>query len=70
MDNNLKTTPIALIKSYGFILACGGNFVLKAIHVYRIKGKFRPRFIFAIFGVLSEGKFKTGHIELCIKDIM
>ena len=35
---------------------------------YCIQGKFRPRFIFALFVLWPEGKFKTGLIELCIKD--
>ena len=33
--------------------------------VYCIQGKFRPHFIFALF---QEGEFKTGLIELNIKD--
>ena len=33
---------------------------------YCIQGKFRPRFIFALFR--SEGEFKTGPIEFYIKE--
>ena len=35
---------------------------------YCIQGKFRPRFIFALFALWREGKFQTGSIELYIKD--
>ena len=35
------------------------------IYKYCIQGKFSPHFIFAL---LSEGEFKTGRIELYVKD--
>ena len=35
---------------------------------YCIQGKFLPRFIFALFALWPEGEFKTGLIELYIKD--
>ena len=33
-----------------------------------MQGKFRPRFIFALFALWPEGEFKTGPIELYVKD--
>ena len=36
-------------------------------YIYCIQGKFRPRFIFALFALWHEGEFKTGLIELYIK---
>ena len=36
--------------------------------VYCIQGKFCPRFIFALFALWSKGEFKTGLIDLYIKD--
>ena len=35
---------------------------------YYIQGKFRPNFIFALFALGPEGEFKSGPIELYIKD--
>ena len=40
---------------------------MASLSAYCIQGKFRPCFIFALW---PEGKFKTGLIELCIKDIV
>ena len=35
---------------------------------YCIQGKFRPRFIFALFDLWPEGEFKTGPIEFYMKE--
>ena len=36
--------------------------------IFCIQVKFRPRFIFTHFALWPEGEFKTGPIELYIKD--
>ena len=43
---------------------------LSLIHaeVLLYTGKFRPRFIFVLFALSSEGEFKTGLIDLYRKD--
>ena len=41
--------------------------VSKQKNKYCIQGKFRPRFIFALW---PEGEFKTEPIELCMKDLI
>ena len=37
---------------------------------YCIQGKFRPRYIFALFALWPEGEFKSGPIELYRKDYL
>ena len=43
-------------------------FMLNNLNKILYTGKISPLFIFALFALLSEGKFKTGQIELYLKD--
>ena len=38
------------------------------LRVLAVQGKFCPRFIFTLFALLPVGEFKTGLIQLFIKD--
>ena len=48
------------------------NYKKDAIQIFVLlyTGKILPRFIFALLALLPEGKFKTGLIELYLKDYM
>ena len=46
-------------------LDCSDMYIL---WFYCIQGKFHPHFIFNLFALWPEGEFKTGLIELCIKN--
>ena len=49
-----------------------GVFPILDIQVYEVlyTGKISPHFIFALFALWLEGEFKTGPIELYIKDYL
>ena len=47
------------------------SIILSRISVYEFaQGKLRPRFIFVLFAFWPEGDFKTGLIQLSIKDFI
>ena len=63
MTSILRSLLRAMYAAFGWWL-----FITWQNDVYCIQGKFRPRFIFALFALWPECEFKTGLIELYIID--